>query len=34
MDRKFPTITDEERKAWRAAIEEEMEKRLKKMRGS
>lgn len=32
MARKFPTITDEERKAWRTAIEEEMEKRLKMMR--
>lgn len=32
MARKFPTITDEERKAWRNTMNEEMEKRLKMMR--
>lgn len=31
MARKFPTITDEDRKSWRVAMNEEMEKRLKKM---
>ena len=32
MARKFPTITDEQQKAWSATIDEEMEKRLKMMR--
>lgn len=32
MARKFPTITAEDRKSWRVAMNEEMEKRLKMMR--
>ena len=32
MARKFPTITDEQQKAWSATIDEEMEKRLKMIR--
>ena len=32
MARKFPTITDEQQKAWSAAINEAMEERLKMMR--
>ena len=32
MARKFPNITDEQRMAWRATIDEEMDKRLKMMR--
>lgn len=32
MARKLPLLTDEQRKAWRTAMNEEMEKRLKMMR--
>lgn len=32
MAHKFPTLTDEQRKAWKIAMNEEMDKRLKMMR--